>query len=151
MDIPDLSANITKNVSSVLTASKLPTVSPMSSTVLQAISPLSSISSSILDRASEISRLSIYPQSFSNLFESINSFGINSNIFGKSDIAYTRQNELETKISKLAAELREKYKEIEQLEQSDENKKKKINELTEKLKEFEVNKLLSHLLPRVNE
>ena len=152
MNIPGLSTNnITETVNSVLTASKLPTVRPMASSVLQAISSLPSVSPSILNRATEISGLSIYPKSCLNLFENINSFGINSNIFGKNDTAYSRQNELETKLSKLAAELREKYKEIEQLEQNDENKNKKIDELTEKLKEFEVNKLLSHLLPRVNE
>jgi len=139
------------SASDTLSASLQAAACSVSPASLGALSAFQDTYSNLWQRANEVSNLSLFPNTASEYLGKLSTLGIGTDIFGLSDAAFTRQKDLETKINGLTSKLRDKSKEIEQLEERDESKDKKISELSFQLKELEVIKLLSHLLPRVSE
>jgi class 3 adenylate cyclase len=160
MDITELAkmAVEAKNVNQPIDAASIiakaysdSAVGLVKSDVLQSLSAYQDGFKSIIDRANEVSNLSSISKNLMDTFNGMGNINIGSDWLVKSDIAVSRQNELENKLAKITTELREKSKELEVLSNGDKEKESKIIELTEKINEFEKNKLLNHLLPRVND
>lgn len=107
---------------------------------------------SISDRVSELSTSSILSSLYSNLnLPEMNRSHYFPDYLQSNNKVFSEKNKLEETINKISKELREKTEEIKNLEKDDQSKEEKINELSLKIKEYESKRLLSHLLPRVNE